>query len=264
MIDVSIFLNTRVENSGALAWIGDKGLAPYRYLFNGKTMQVQPRDSDKVIEVHHVEAFHVDGDWNYSKTNPFLRSESTGMIKTILSIVLLIPGIIVGIVFKALAYLSSAIREKHSLVKEHFTPINRTIGSVANPIKTRHELSEALAAERKSDPKNRRTDALIIHGDGNLTINEEPGIMAFNPMKLILDGVKIVHEPAMGDRLDDKMRSSRKWEVGPRIITNDPSVAGAKVQQAKSIDDALKYVAPKRAWNSCKRYHTIFEMAKQA
>jgi hypothetical protein len=262
MSDVCIFLNTRVENSGTLAWIGDKGLAPYRYLFNGKTMQVQPRDSDKVIEIHHVEAFHEDGDWNYSKSNGLLRSESTGMIKTILSIVLLVPGIIVGIVFKVLAYLSSDIREKHSLVKEHFTPINRVIGSVANPIKTRHELHEAIAAERKSDPKNHRTDAMIIHGDGNLTINEDPGILAFNPMKLILDGVKIVHEPAMGDRLDDKMLFSGKWKVGPRMITNDPSIAGAKVQQAKSIDDALRYEAPKRSWTSCKRYHTIIEMAK--
>ena len=54
MGDLCIFLNSRVENSGALAWIGDKGLAPFRYLFNGKTIRVQPRESDQEIEIHHV------------------------------------------------------------------------------------------------------------------------------------------------------------------------------------------------------------------
>lgn len=260
MSDVCIFLNTRVENSGALAWIGNKGLAPFRYLFNGKTMLVQPRDSDKAIEIHHVNSFHIDGDLNTSNTTIFINSESTGMIKTILSIVLFIPGFIVGVIFKALAYLSSEIRGMHRLVREHFTPVDRVIGSVANPIKTREALSAAIRAERESDPKNRRTNAMIIHGDGNLTINEDPGILAFNPMKLILNGVKIVHQPAAAPRLDDGMIRSGKWEGGARIITpNNACAPGAKVQQAKSIDYALRYEAPKRSW--CKQYHTVFYTA---
>src|SRR5215207_2779167 len=102
MNDLCIVLNTRVENSGALAWIGDKGLAPFRYLFNGKTIRVQPRASDQEIEIHHVASFHKRGDLNYSNSNWHLRSSSTGMIKTALSIVFLIPGFILGAAFKGL------------------------------------------------------------------------------------------------------------------------------------------------------------------
>jgi hypothetical protein len=196
MSDLCIFLNTRVENSGALAWIGNKGLVPFRYLFNGKTIRVQSRESDQEIEIHHVASFHKQGTQNYSETNGDLQSSSTGMIKTALSIVFLIPGVILGAAFKGLAYLFSDIREKHRLTKEHLTPINREMGSASHPIKTREELSQALEAARRSDPKNHLTNALIIHvtnaliihEDGALPLNEDPGILQFNPMKLVWEG----------------------------------------------------------------------------
>ena len=213
MGDLCIFLNSRVENSGALAWIGDKGLAPFRYLFNGKTIRVQPRESDQEIEIHHVASFHKRGDWNSSSTDWTLQSSSTGMIKAVLSVVFLMPGLILGAAFKGLAYLFSDVRGKHNLAKEHFIPVNREIGSVSNPITTREELGEAFDAERQSNPKNRLTNVLIIHGDGNLTINEDPGILRFNPMKLVLEGARIVHQPSATGRLDDAMYHTGKWQV---------------------------------------------------
>jgi hypothetical protein len=264
MNDLCIFLNSRVENSGALAWIGDKGLAPFRYLFNGKTIRIQPRKSDQEIEIHHVTSFHKKDYWNSSRTNGSLKSSSTGMIKAALSIVLLIPGLVLGAAFKGLACLSSSVRENHLLTKEHLTPVNREIGSASNPIKTRNELRQALEAERNADPKNRPTNALIIHGNGSLTINEDPGILQFNPMKLVLEGAKIVHEPSSTGRLDDAMRRTGKWQVRAIRIVTSSSVndAAEGAHNVNSIDEALQAFAPRRSWTSCKRYHMIFNLAR--
>lgn len=264
MNDLCIFLNTRVENSGALAWIGDKSLAPFRYLFHGKTIRVQPRTLDKEIEIHHVASFDKRGEGNYSSTNWNLKSSSTGMIKTALSIVFLIPGFILGAAFKGLAYLFSDVRGNHALTKEHFTPVNRVIGSTFNPITTYEELRKELAAERKFNPKNQPTNALIIHGDGNLTINEDPGILQFNPMKLVLVGAQIVHRPSASGRLDDAMSRTGKWQVSAvRVATStNPDTSFTKSQSVNSIDDALKASAPRRNWTSSKRYHMIFNLAR--
>lgn len=263
MSSLCVFLNTRVESSGALAWIGDKGLAPFRYLFNGKTIRIQPRKSDKEIEIHHVASFHKRG--TFSRTNYDLKSSSTGMIKAALSVVFLIPGFIIGAAFKGLAYSFSDVRKKHRLTKEHLTPINRQIGTVSEPIKTRKELEDALKAERASDPKNCPTNALIIHGNGTLTINEEPGILQFNPMKLILEGAKIVHQSSNGARLDDLMHITDKWQTSSAFreaTSSNPNNSRATSHSVNSVEDALRVTAPRRGWISCKRYHMIFNLAR--
>jgi len=254
MRDLYIFLNCRVENSGALAWIGDKGLAPFRYLFNGKAIRIQNRPNQETI-IHHVAAFHKIGGLNSSSTNFNLTSSSTGMIKAALSVVFLIPGLILGAPFKGLAYLFTSVREKHGLAKEHLTPINREIGSSSTPIKNRQELYTALLNEFLHDSKHRPTNALIIHGDGNLTINEDPGILRLNPMKLVLVGAQIVCESSSRARLFDEMSNTHKWRKGAASVTTSRSIND-------SVDEALRVVAPKRSWTSCKRYHTIFTLAR--
>jgi len=186
------------------------------------------------------------------------------MIKLALSIVFLIPGLIIGSAFKGLAYLSANVQENHRLIQEHLTPVNREIGTVSNPIKTRNELFKALEAEYKSDSKNRPTNALIIHGDGTLTINEDPGILRFNPMKLILEGARIVHQPSAIGRLDDQMYDTRKWQVSAVRTVNASNVddAAEGSHKVESIDDALIASAPRRSWTSLKRYHMIFTLAR--
>lgn len=248
MNNLSTFLNVRIENSGALAWIGDKGLAPFRYLFNGRTVRIRTGKSDQVVKIHHVASFHKNGWWNFSRTNMNFHSSRTSMIKTALAVVLLIPGLILGAAIKGVAYLFSDVRKKHHLAKEHLTPINREIGSASNPIKTRDELAQALEVDRKSDPKNRQTNALIIYGDGALTINENTGILVSNPKKLILVGAKIVCEQSDAARLCDVISETGKW------LTNAVHIA--------TVDDALRTIAPKRSWSSSKRYHMIFNVAR--
>jgi len=247
MGDVGLFLNVKIKGSGALAWVGDNGLAPFRYLFNGRTVRIEPKDGSPEVEIHHVASFH-----------------KTGKLRALASVILLIPGLVLS-AFKLLAYFFTDMRQRHSLAKEHFTPINREIGSIAHPIGTIKELRQALAAE-KNKPKHQPTNALIIHGDGNLAINEDPGILDLNPMKLILEGAQIVHRPSasLAGRLDEEMGRTGKWQVAAsRVVTAaNVDASFAEDHRVSSIEEALKATAPRRDWTSCKRYHMIFTIAR--
>lgn len=249
MSHLCIFLNTSIENSGTLAWIGDKGLAPFRYLFNGRTIRVQPCQSDQKTEIYSVSSFHKRGLKHRCRANKDLKSSSTGMIKTALAVVFLIPGFILGTAFKGLAHLFSDVKEKHRLTKEYLKPIDREIGSASKPIQSLSHLGQALRLERQSDPQNHPTHALIIHGDGLLTINEDPGILIFNPMKLILEGVKISPKTQLIGNLNfaDKISKTGNWKVSKPLA---------------SIDDALRTIAPWRSWFSYRRYHMIFTVSR--
>ncbi len=203
----------------------------------------------KEFDIHHRASFHYDS-----------QSGLERMIKTALSVVLLIPGLLLA-TLKGISYASSIVRERHYRVKEHLTPINREIGSASDPVSDRRQLSQLLFEEGcRFDRNNRPTNALIIHGDGNLTINADLGILRFNPMKLILDGAKIVHEPNHGldERLDDKMTGTGKWKFDFRRTAASANVISRSVA---SIDEALQVTAPRRSWTSCKRYHMVFTLA---
>jgi hypothetical protein len=260
MSNLCVFLNTKVEDSGILAGIGDLGLTPFRYLFNGKTIRVQAQGQQ--IEIHHVASFHKSGSKNVSHSTWQLKSSPTGMIKAVCAVVLLIPGFLFA-VSKVFAYLFSDVREKHSLAKEHLTPIDRPIGTVDRPIQTIEYLNKTLSREFKSDLKHRPTNALIIHGDGKLEINEDPGILRFNPMKLVLEGAAIVHNPSMFGRLDDAMCKTGKW-LAAGVREASASIGSdntfAHTHPVDSIEEALQTTAPWRS--SCKRYHMVFTLAR--
>ena len=98
MSHLCVFFNTRVENSGTLASIGDTCFAPIRYWCNGKTICLIEYLNIKAIYIHHVASFHSEGEKNCCAGWPTLKSSPTGMIKTILSIVCIVPGFFVGLV----------------------------------------------------------------------------------------------------------------------------------------------------------------------
>ena len=86
---------------------------------------------------------------------------------------------------------------------------------------------------------------MIIYGDGNLEINEDPGILRINPTKLILVGAAIIYEPSAQDGLYDAMCRTENWIN----IQNNSSIT--------TIADALNCkVRIKRRTN--KPYHTIY------
>lgn len=267
MSNLCVFFNTKVEDSGILAGTGDLGLAPFRYLFNGKTIRIHTRE-DQQIEIHHVASFHKLGRANVSCIVPNLESSRTSFFRTVGAIALLIPGLFLAVA-KVFAYLFSEVREKHSLAKEHLTPINRHIGSVQQPIGV-YELTSKLKLEFDSDLKHRPTNALIIHGDGKLAFNLDPGILKFNPMKLVLEGAAIVHDLSksdynksmMLDYLDDEMLATGKWEgCGGKVTAlTSPDTTLVRTHRVCSIEEALQTTAPWRSF--CKRYHMVFMLAR--
>jgi hypothetical protein len=84
------------------------------------------------------------------------------------------------------------------------------------------------------------TEALVIYGDGNLQINDDPGILRFNPMKLILVGAKLVHEPssAGAGRLDDQLSSDRRPEWKGSGFRACPGTF-TPVEEVASVKEAL-------------------------
>ena len=255
---VNLFLKTEIEGTGLLSWVGNCGLAPYRYLFNGKTVRVEA-DKDNQVHVHHVASFHPRGKYHRSKTEWDLKSEETSFYKLVLAIVFLIPGLILS-VCKALSYLFDDVQEKNAFTQQHFTPINRIIGTKEAPITTEEQLKDALLDE-KLKPLNQRTNAIIIYGDGNLKINAEPGILQFNPAKIILVGAKVIHASCGRERLDDAMILSGKWKDTEMVsVVTNPEQSGTAAHTADSVDAALNEPNPSRGCFTGKTFHVLYQL----
>lgn len=233
MNDLYIFLNTEIKDSGIFSRIGNLGLAPVRYLFNGKTIGNISREIGKEIDMEYM---------------PPLKANSciVRMIETALAIILLVPGLLLAS-SKGLAYLfSEDIRRDHAAVKKFFTPVDIDVGSASHPIKSYEEFRDKLSLARDAHPVR---NAFIIHGDGNFTIDKDPGFL-FLPMKIILNGVNIASTcQPFNSRWAVDVEKCKKWD-------------NLKIHHVNSVDEALKATAPRRSWFSCKRYHQIFSVAK--
>jgi hypothetical protein len=257
MCDISLFFNAEIEGSGAFAWVGNLGLTPVRYLFGGRTISVETNAKSEQ-EVWHIESFHEAGEWHRQGG---LRSGETSYIRTLLAVAFLVPGLLL-IVFKAISYAFEDVREKHALAKQHFIPVVRQIGSKESPITNIDQLKEGLRAEW-AKPLHQPTDAIVIHGNGSLEINAEPGILEFNPIKLILVGAKIVHKPCAVDRLDDRMGRTGKWKGAEtfRQITSaqDVNKASIGVNVFGSVQEALDDPLTSRGWFTCKKWHVVYQ-----
>ena len=92
----SLFLNTHVKRAHGLEALGDFFLAPSRYLFAGKTVQINEG------EVTAQQSF---------------RYQRLHWLKTTLAIAVLPVTEVLGMTFKGLSYLSPKVRKKHRLLK---------------------------------------------------------------------------------------------------------------------------------------------------
>ena len=106
MNQLSIFFNTKVEDSGKLAWIGDMGLVPFRYLFNGSTALVE-FSAEHPTRVQCFNSCRKD------------ERKAVKMLKTIVAILLVVPGVVLGLT-KILAYAYRDVRNKHNEVFKDF------------------------------------------------------------------------------------------------------------------------------------------------
>jgi len=265
--DVGIFFSTSVKDATEFAAIGNWGMENFQYLFNGKTILIRPRDIDQQIEVHHVASFHSQGVNNHSRTSPELTSEQSSMLKTIVAIVFLAPTLAIGIFFKLFSYSSPDVRENHRLIKKHFTPIDRTIGDPVHRVDISLDISsplkDLLTAEYHRDPLHPPTSNLIIYGSKKfpLCLIEDPGILQFNPMHLILDHVYIIDDASKPDSLGQKIRSMAKWRLGWQTAQTKMGPA-IPTLRFNTIPMAINSPHPSRGWSPwSKRYHKISSIA---
>jgi hypothetical protein len=243
MNDVSLFLNTQIKYTGALAAIGDWGLTPVRYIFRGR-------------DVYILTSFAEDPERKriYTSHSPSFDADERSWPRFIGLALCLIPGLVLS-VFKLMAYCFdySYMIRRHNMAKKHFTPIERLdIGSFSKPITNIEDLKGELK-KLNDDLEHRPINSLFIHGK-NLEIDQDPGIWHLNPMKLILRGARLKSGPVKNDcfhipSLHDKMFLG--------YLDKDPKWLDAS-RTVSSIKEALVFPAPRRDWTSCKRYHLLF------
>jgi hypothetical protein len=223
-------LQSRVEACG------DFFFTPIRYLFHGKDVRII-EDKDAKQHVHHVASFYNGKNTacgiHMSSTADKLWSSEKTLFRTVLAVIFLVPGFFLACLAKVPAYLFESTRERHELVKLHFTPCDKTIGSKTSPL-TKEEVQGAIG-ELERDPLHQKVDTLFIYGNG---FREDPGSFTscnFKPERVIVKGITL-------ETTTDLMKE--KW-MGKE---NFYSIKGA-------LEDK-----PKLRPGSSKPYHVIYQI----
>lgn len=99
LITADLFLNVAASNAEGLEKAGNVLLAPFHYLFAGRTAYPQPDGSWKFVQTYN----YYDGFW----------------IKTGVSLFAAAPSLFVGGTVKALGYLSQTSRDRHASLRKH-------------------------------------------------------------------------------------------------------------------------------------------------
>lgn len=251
MDNISIFFNKRIvkENSSTLSYyqdnssfdtvfeksvaFGDWCLTPVRCLFDGDKITVSIKNQSVTIDP--------------AKEYGGPLQPNRGFLRVVASIVFIIPGIIIGSLFKGLGYLSYSIRERHSLVATPDIPLDtgdgvdqthETIGS------EKERLNLEGIAQKLNELKNTSspTKNLVVYAEEGTAINVDPGFLALNLQKIVLVGAKIVHRSTSSERLDESLFYD-KWE-GSALRTQWNSTYVTQ-HQMKSVEAALEDLPPK-------------------
>lgn len=199
MSNLSVFFNNRVEFNNpplatgcdVLAFVfdsttrsfGDWLFTPVRCLFNGNQVDVDINESTAV----HAKIY--GNEYKKSKRN---------LLRIVLAIMLFVPGVLLGTLFKSISLFSSDQRKKHKFAVLHFTrlPVEKTtVGTEKNPLDLK-EIDEALQKIKKENKLNRKANAIIIYAKPGTTIKEDPGILDLHPKKIILSRARLINGPS--------------------------------------------------------------------
>lgn len=250
MSGLSVFFNHKMINkddsflfANVPVRVGDWFFTPLRCLSNGEEVTITNKDNVITLKVEK-EYYQKEGSWDKPKRT---------YLRLALAVVFLLPGLILGTLFKGLGYLTSTIRKRHELILTHYIPIDRTVGGERQRLNLA-QIRLALDEQRKQNHLDQATNNLIIYAQEGTNINDDPGILDLNPRKIVLVGAKIVHEPSAFGRMDDMMVSSSDWESGVRI-NHSTYVSQHKV---KSVDEALQDILPKKSFFSSERYKRVY------
>jgi|GEM_PF-5534801 len=129
--------------------------------------------------------------------------------KTVLAVTLLVPGLLLSFV-KLFSYAFSIARTHHMHMCHRLTPRNAHMGSPSQTVSSLDQIRDLAQSLLRED---RPTTVLTIYADreAQLIIQEDPGILAINPMDLILVGTSI--NRTHNDGLHADTLRSRKWSL---------------------------------------------------
>jgi hypothetical protein len=263
MNNVSVFFTTKVQNTGFLSAVGNFFMAPTRFLFSGKTINIErdpltyfPKSDGRLAK---VTSFFVSQPAyaKRSKQDPKLTSEPWGYTADLLFVpiimaALFIPFAVIGSIFKGLAYFSPLVRQVHSNVKAKLTPTNKTIGAVDEPL-PQAELQQILFDTLMSGQKI-----------GALTLYVEAGpmnddclklIKKLNPSKVVLVGDWTKNNFNIQPHLLDSTESPRNrektsWDISavmpvpPRRSQFDYQAAARSANIVPTVEAALSSPLP--------------------
>jgi len=249
---LSTFFNTEIQDSGFLSAIGDFGLTPVRYLFNGNTVLIKNKNS--TTQVHHVESFY-HKNHHFSKSTVQLESSSTNMLKCIGMIIGLVPGFFLCIL-KVFAYFSADMREDHRLAKLHFTPFDITLGSKEAPAADEAALKLLFKEEKeKNKMMQRPIKTLTIHGNWFLSYGLGNRINKLKPEKVILAGIEIPifeYDKEYEDYILTDLKKT-KWQVINSTTTDDAPT---------TLEEAQEFTPPRKGWFTFDRWRVLIEIPK--
>jgi hypothetical protein len=95
--------------------------------------------------------------------------------------VLLIPGLLIGSALKGASYLSDSIKQQHNWIVQHYTPVDRIVGSEEKRLDLT-AIKERLEELAQHNPLAQPTKNLVIYAKDGTIISDDPGILKLKPL----------------------------------------------------------------------------------
>ena len=267
----AVFFNHRVHAYTSSSNFSDRSvkfgnwcLTPVRCLFDGNKIGIfyETRNHTVVSKLLSSKEY-LNSTFNMSNR------PKKNVWRVVASIILLIPGLIIGSAFKGLGYLSPSIRAYHQLVIRHYTPVDHIIGSEENRLNL-SQIEAQLREIRENNLLTQPTRNVVIYAEEGTQIEKDPypGILDLDPKKLILIGAQLTRSPSSTSCLDMYMQSDSYWEQ--RHTPNRPKNATLLKEcrtntaqwKVESLAAAVRDTPPRISLFSFERYKRVYVVSE--
>lgn len=285
MNGLEVFFFTELEERGRIkdffGWnidlvdVANVFLTPLRVLWNGRTVKIVRTITGNLEGIHHIASFHPRGKDHACLTDDNLYSSQSDWILTVLAIVCLIPGLLIGVPLKVMAHAWESTRLNYRLICDHFSHSDLHVGSDDEPVSERTEDRAFETTKDEHMPLNKKVDHLIIHGDGEFVLTARGNfIRQINPKKIILVGTALFrgnapsawrHPMRAGkdaiERAVDQGREVITGEFLPALVKSgkfEIEEDSPKVYTVESVEKAKAHRPPKQP--NGRRYHALYQV----
>lgn len=162
------------------AKFGNWCLTPLRYLTDGVTLTISSKDGLATLNAKREFP---------QELNPTWGSGILKALKVAASIILLIPGTIIGSAFKGLSYASQAIRKQHHLAILHYTPMEDICLGIESKRLYPNQIPQEMA---KSNPLNRQVNKIFVWLSEGSSIRSDYGLLAWKPSAIKFNGLRFI------------------------------------------------------------------------